>query len=110
MAKTLAFVAAALFLSGCAIAADPYPAKPVKIVVATGAGTVDDLPARIVAEKLSQLLGQQFFIENRPGAGGSIGQTFVMKSAPDGYTLLLAGGSMAGARYANAQVTYDVLR
>src|SRR5205814_1244076 len=69
-----------------------------------------DLPARIVADKLSQLLGQQFFVENRPGAGGSIGQTFVMKSPPDGYTLLLAGGSMAGARFANAQVTYDLLK
>src|SRR3982751_856886 len=90
--------------------AQPYPSKPVKIVVATGAGTVDDLPARIVAEKLSGILGQQFFVENRPGAGGSIGQTFVMKSPPDGYTLLLAGGSMAGARYANANVTYDVLK
>src|SRR5690349_14083624 len=92
------------------VCAQTYPNKPVKIVVATGAGTVDDLPARVVAEKLSTILGQQFFVENRPGAGGSIGQTYVMKSAPDGYTLLLAGGSMAGARYANAQVTYDVLR
>ena len=110
MAKILGVVVAALFLSSCALAADPYPAKPVKIVVATGAGTVDDLPARIVADKLSQLLGQQFFVENRPGAGGSIGQTFVMRSPPDGYTLLLAGGSMAGARYANANVTYDLLR
>ena len=100
----------AVFVSLSSLAADPYPTKPVKIVVATGAGTVDDLPARIIAEKLSPLLGQQFFIENRPGAGGSIGQTFVMKSAPDGYTLLLAGGSMAGARYANAQVTYDLLK
>jgi tripartite-type tricarboxylate transporter receptor subunit TctC len=101
------FLLAAFSLS---VHAQPYPSKPVKIVVATGAGTVDDLPARIVADKLSQTLGQQFFVENRPGAGGSIGQTFVMKSPPDGYTLLLAGGSMAGARYANANVTYDLLR
>ena len=107
--QALLAVLAASF-SVFSFSADPYPTKAVKIVVATGAGTVDDLPARIVADKLSQLLGQQFFVENRPGAGGSIGQTFVMKSAPDGYTLLLAGGSMAGARYANAQVTYDVLR
>jgi tripartite-type tricarboxylate transporter receptor subunit TctC len=101
-----------LLLAACSLSvyAQPYPSKPVKIVVATGAGTVDDLPARIVAEKLSQTLGQPFFVENRPGAGGSIGQTFVMKSPPDGYTLLLAGGSMAGARYANANVTYDLLR
>jgi len=93
-----------------AVHAQAYPTKPVKIVVATGAGTVDDLPARVIAEKLSTILGQSFFIENRPGAGGLIGQTYVMKSAPDGYTLLLAGGSMAGARFANAQVTYDVLK
>jgi tripartite-type tricarboxylate transporter receptor subunit TctC len=106
-----------LLLAACSLSvhtqpafSQPYPSKPVKIVVATGAGTVDDLPARIVAEKLSQTLGQSFFVENRPGAGGSIGQTFVMKSPPDGYTLLLAGGSMAGARYANANVTYDLLR
>jgi len=112
MAKLLQALLAVLAASFSifSFSADPYPTKPVKIVVATGAGTVDDLPARIVADKLSQLLGQQFFVENRPGAGGSIGQTFVMKSAPDGYTLLLAGGSMAGARYANAQVIYDVLR
>src|SRR5262245_63842179 len=104
----LRFVLLAAF--SFSVHAQSYPAKPVKIVVATGAGTVDDLPARILAEKLSQTLGQPFFVENRPGAGGSIGQTFVMKSPPDGYTLLLAGGSMAGARYANANVTYDLLR
>jgi tripartite-type tricarboxylate transporter receptor subunit TctC len=90
--------------------AQGYPARPVKIVVAAGAGTVDDVGARIVAEKAGAILRQQLFIENRPGAGGSIAQAFVMKSPPDGYTLLLAGGSMAGARYANANVTYDVLR
>ena len=101
---------AALAAVSLSVHAQPYPAKPVKIVVATGAGTVDDVGARVVADKLSQLLGQPFYIENRPGAGGSIGQGFVMKSPPDGYTLLLAGGSMAGARYANANVEYDLLR
>src|SRR4051812_39690669 len=103
-------LAAFVALSFSASAADPYPVKPVKIVVATGAGTVDDVAARVVAERMSALLGQQFFIENRPGAGGLIGQMAVLKSAPDGYTLLLAGGSMAGARYANAAATYDLLR
>jgi tripartite-type tricarboxylate transporter receptor subunit TctC len=78
--------------------------------VATGVGTVDDIGARVVAEKMSALLGQQFFIENRPGAGGLIGQTAVLKAVPDGYTLLLAGGSMAGARFANAAATYDLMR
>ena len=96
--------------ASAAIAADLYPVKPVRIIVATGAGGGDDFVARQVASKLSDLLGQQFVVENRPGAGRMIGQTFVAKSAPDGYTLLLAGGSMAGARYVNANVTYDVLR
>jgi tripartite-type tricarboxylate transporter receptor subunit TctC len=87
-----------------------WPDKPVRIIVATGPGGVDDFVARLIAPKLGELLGQQFVVENRPGVGGMLGQTFVLKSPPDGYTLLLAGGSMAGARYVNAQVTYDVLR
>jgi tripartite-type tricarboxylate transporter receptor subunit TctC len=87
-----------------------YPVKPVRIVVAAGAGSGDDIPARLVASKLSDQFGQQFYVENRPGAGGMIGQTLVAKSPPDGYTLLLAGGSMAGARYVNANMGYELLR
>jgi tripartite-type tricarboxylate transporter receptor subunit TctC len=82
----------------------------VRIVVASGPGSGDDFATRVLAERLSAILGQQFIVDNRPGAGGVIGQTLVQKSAPDGYTLLLAGGSMAGARFVNAAVTYDVLR
>src|SRR6267378_2575746 len=80
------------------------------VATAAAAGGGDDFAARTVASKVSELLGQPFVIENRAGAGGMIGQTFVAKSAPDGYTLLLAGISMAGARYVNANVTYDVMR
>src|SRR5260221_12280716 len=99
---------AALFASlACA---QPYPSKPIRFVVATGPGGGDDFVARLLAPKLSELLGQQVFVENRPGAGGMVGQTFVAKSAPDGYTVLLAGGSMAGARYVNATMTYELLR
>src|SRR2546429_3641507 len=96
--------------AGAASAAEPYPVKPVRIIVAVGAGGGDDFAARQVAAKLSELLGRQFFVENRPGAGGMIAQTYVAKSPPDGYTLLLAGGSMAGAKYVNANITYDLLR
>src|SRR5207245_9170069 len=87
-----------------------YPAKPVRIIVAVGPGGGDDFVARQVAGKLGEVLGQQFIVENRPGAGGMIGQSFVAKSPPDGYTLLLAGGSMAGARYVNANMGYDLAR
>lgn len=90
--------------------AQGWPTKPVRIIVASGPGSGDDFVTRLIAPKLAEQLGQQFIVENRPGAGGLIGQTVVLKSSPDGYTLLLAGGSMAGARYVNAQVTYDVLR
>ena len=87
-----------------------YPVKPVRIVVASTAGGGDDIVARLLASKLSDLLGQQFIVENRPGAGGNIGQTSVAKSPPDGYTLLLAGISMAGARFVNANLGYDLFR
>lgn len=100
----------ATLVCASSVQAQSYPSKPVRIVVATAPGGGDDYVTRLIAPKLGELLGQQFVVENRPGAGGMIGQTFVAKSAPDGYTLLLAGGSMAGARYVNAQITYDVLR
>jgi tripartite-type tricarboxylate transporter receptor subunit TctC len=99
----------ALAIAGLA-GAQSYPTKPVRWIVAVGPGGGDDFTARQVAQKLSEILGQQFIVENRPGAGGMIGQSFVAKSAPDGYTLLLAGGSMAGAHYVNANMGYDLLR
>jgi tripartite-type tricarboxylate transporter receptor subunit TctC len=110
MRKLIIAAVLAVACAGAASAADPYPVKPVRIIVAVGPGGGDDFTARQVAAKLSEILGQQFFVENRPGAGGMIGQTFVAKSPPDGYTLLLAGGSMAGARYVNANMGYDLLR
>lgn len=96
--------------SGVLLAQGAYPIKPVRIIVASGPGSGDDFATRTVANELSNILKQSFIVENRPGAGGVIGQSAVLKSAPDGYTLLLAGGSMAGARFVNAAVTYDVLK
>ena len=105
-----AILITALLACASAASAQTYPTKPVRIVVAVAPGGGDDYVTRLLAPKLAEFLGQQFVVENRPGAGGMIGQTFVAKAVPDGYTLLLAGGSMAGARYVNASVTYDVLR
>ena len=103
----LAFALAVFALPS--VAAD-YPAKPVRIIVASGPGSGDDFATRVLADRLSAQTGQQFVVENRPGAGGMIGQTAVAKAPADGYTLLLAGGSMAGARFVNANVTYDLMK
>jgi len=80
----------ATFISGGTAAAQDYPSRPVKIVVPYPAGGSNDIIARIVAQKMSDRVGQQFFVENRGGAGGNIGAESVASSEPDGYTLLLA--------------------
>lgn len=71
------------------IQAQPYPTKPVRIVVPTSPGGGNDFVARAAAQRLGDKLGQQFIVDNRPGAGGSIGTTIVAKAQADGYTLLL---------------------
>ena len=71
-------------------AEDQYPSRPVRIVVSFSAGGPTDIVGRVIAQKLSELMGQQFFVENKVGAGGNIGADQAAKSSPDGYTLLVA--------------------
>ena len=81
--------------SGSASAQAPYPSRIVKVVVGFAAGGGNDIIARIVADKLSQELGQTVIVENRPGAGGKLAAEYVKNQAPDGYTLLVgAAGAM----------------
>src|SRR6516165_1007867 len=65
-----------------------YPTRPVHLIEGFGAGGATDIVARLTGQALSERLGQQFVIENRPGAGGNIGTEAVVRAAPDGYTLL----------------------
>lgn len=89
-------------------AAQDWPTRTVTIVVPLGAGSSSDIMARTVAEQLSKQLGQSFIVENRPGAGGTIGANAVAKSAPDGYTVL-AYGALATANALHSKVPYDTL-
>jgi len=83
-----AFVAGMLFAGGVAWS-QAYPAKPVRVIVPFPPGGANDIVARIVLAKATEQMGQSFVIENRSGAGGTIGTTFAAKSPPDGYTLLV---------------------
>src|SRR6266851_4797964 len=87
----LGAIVVAFALGGAAAQAeDGYPSRPVRMVVSFAAGGPTDAVARIMGARMADLLGQQFLIENKTGAGGNIGADLVAKSAPDGYTLLMA--------------------
>ena len=84
-----------------------YPDKPVKVIVPFAPAGPTDVMARLIAQKLSENLKQQFYIENHPGAGGNIGMTQVAKSAPDGYTILVASSSFVVNPSLYAKNPYD---
>jgi len=93
------------------IAMAQYPAKPVRIVVPSTAGDGSDILARTLAKGMGESLNQQFVIENKPGAGGSIGADAVAKAAPDGYTLFLGNGSSHGVTPSlYARLPYDSIQ
>lgn len=108
----LSRVFALLALAALALpaAAQDYPTKPVRVIVAFAPGTTSDIIGRMFAEKLTQQMGQPFIVENRTGAGGTIGADFVAKSAPDGYTLLVSTAALPVSAHVYPNLKYDTAK
>jgi len=112
MKRTFRQFAAAVALAAVAapVMAQGYPTKPIRFLVPFGPGGVGDITARAVAQKMSESLGQQIVIDNRPGAGGIVASQIVQKAAPDGYTLLLLNNAHAVSMSLFKKLPYDTLK
>ena len=107
----LTAIAVTLVLANSAVRAEDYPSRPVQMIIPFAAGGPTDIVGRIMAAKMGALLGQQFVVENRSGAGGNIGSEVVAKASPDGYTILMATVSTNAINpglYKN--MSYDAIR
>jgi tripartite-type tricarboxylate transporter receptor subunit TctC len=105
----IAFFAVAL-LAACGAPAQGYPVRPVRLVLPFAAGGLVDVPGRILAQKLSEALGQPVVVENRPGAGSTIGADAVAKAKPDGHTLMITSTTHVISANLYRQLPYDALR
>ena len=103
-------LAAAVTIGALPVQADDYPARAVRIIVPFGAGGPTDVYARSIAEELRKSLQQTFIIENRPGAGTTIGTELVAKAAPDGYTLLMVSGTQTVNETLYNKKPYQLMR
>src|SRR5690349_11157406 len=112
--RALSAACAAVFVLALArpsiAGAETYPSRPVKLVVPFAAGGNTDVMGRVLAAKMSELLGQQVAVENRTGAGSVVGTEIVAKSAPDGYTLLLTTVAHAANPAFYKKLTYDAVK
>jgi tripartite-type tricarboxylate transporter receptor subunit TctC len=106
----LAVGAAALPAVSRIASALDYPARPVRIIVGFGAGYSPDIVARLLGQRLSERLGQQFVVENRPGAAGNLATEAVVRAPPDGYTLLLANGANTINATLYDRLNFDFIR
>jgi tripartite-type tricarboxylate transporter receptor subunit TctC len=109
--SVLAFAALGILSAPAAVIAQVYPAKTVRVVIPWPAGGSNDVVGRIVMQKLSESLGQQFVVDNRGGAAGSIGADVVAKAPPDGYTIMVHSTTHVGnAHLYGKKLAYDTLR
>ena len=106
--RTVLALVAAFAAPGVAAAADKYPSKTIRLVVAFAAGGANDTIARLVAKELQESMGQPVVVDNRGGAGGLLGSDMVAKAPPDGYTLLLgSAGAQTVLPALTAKMPYD---
>lgn len=111
--RVACFVMAAALQPGTAAAqgaAEPYPAKPVRVVVGLAPGGATDIQTRLFAQKLSESFNRTFFVENRTGAGGTVAYAQVAKSPPDGYTLLGVAGGYTITPAVYSKLSYDPVK
>ena len=115
VAWTVQLLRVAIFLGCLPLLAAParaepgYPSRPVRIMVGYGPGGVADVTMRMIAQKLSEQLGQQFIIDNRPGAAGILAHRAVLSAPPDGYTLVVSGNGSAISKTLFKSLPFDVL-
>ncbi|HEX4884441.1 MAG TPA: tripartite tricarboxylate transporter substrate binding protein [Casimicrobiaceae bacterium] len=109
-ARLLAMVVALAAAAAPALAQEPFPSRPVRLIVPVAAGGGIDTAFRALAPAWSEALGQQVVVENKPGAGQVIGSDFVAKAKPDGYTLLAAGVPIAFNTALGRKLPYDAVR
>jgi tripartite-type tricarboxylate transporter receptor subunit TctC len=107
MIRRAAFLFFTLAFAAMAIAQEAYPSRPVRFILPFPPGGGTDILGRIIAERLSANLGQPVVIENRGGAGGNVGAEAAARSAPDGYTILLAAPSLAISPSLYSKLNYD---
>jgi len=106
----LAAAAAALAAGAWSARADTYPSRPVHLIVGFAAGSTTDILGRLMGQWLSRRLGQQFVIENRPGAGGNLGAEAMVRAAPDGYTLYMVPPAVAANATLYPNLSFNFIR
>lgn len=106
----LAVALALMMAAGSVFAAQPYPQRPVRMIIPFAAGGATDVPTRLTSAKLAERLGQQFVIDNRPGQGGALGTAVAAKAEPDGYTILQAATPFVVSPHVYGKLSYDPLK
>lgn len=110
IALALAVTLTAAALAPVAVQAQGYPNRPIRLVLPFSPGGTTDTPGRIIAQRLGEALGQPIIVENKPGAGSTIGTDFVAKAKPDGYTLLLTSTTHVLSPHLYKHLPYDPLK